>query len=228
MAPKLRSAQEDTNFPIQWAASFGAFVAILETSHFWSPSTIAMNIYAIDQDNLIVVDELSEEKGSASRKEEFTTEHASQQPMDAVLSDSTTNTTTTTITNIPTLETEKLFGPYRQPLATIMDYTLGGAVAGLAGGLSKRRPTPTSSSTSSLELPAAILKTSRRSIIMSGIGTGVILGFIAGICQAGFDIAEDYARAELARQEEEASIARQQRLEKYDEAKASGAAVEKK
>ena len=46
--PKLKTVQQaegGPNIPLMWASSFMAFISILETSRFWSPATITMNIY---------------------------------------------------------------------------------------------------------------------------------------------------------------------------------------
>ena len=202
-APKLRSAQSETNLPLQWATSFGAFVSILETSHFWSPSTLAMNLY---------YDEHLEDTSGLGDLNGDDNDSSTQQQQPKTQDPSAMTTTTTEST-----QTFLLPEQYRQSVTTICDYTLGGAVAGMAGGMSKRRPPPTSSSTSQLQLPSSILKSGRRSILLSGIGTGVILGFIAGVCQAGLDVAEDYVRAEGIRQEEEFELQKQIRREQSEQ-----------
>jgi hypothetical protein len=89
---------------------------------------------------------------------------------------------------------------YQQYVVTVSDFTLGGAVAGWAGAMSKRQPLK-SSSTSRLELPQAILKTGRKSILLSGIGTGIALGFMLGVCQASLDLAEEYVAIEEGQDE---------------------------
>lgn len=208
-AKSLRSTQSETNLPLQWAASFGAFVSILETSRFWSPSTIAINHY-YDENNDDT--NLAEEKLSVGY-DDASTQKQQQQPttdktQDAPLSLESRDSLSVVVLSVSEQQ--------RKSLATIMDYTLGGAVAGLAGGSTKTRPPPTSSSTSQLQLPSAILKSGRKSILLSGIGTGVILGFFAGVCQAGLEIAEDYAQAEVALQDEEAALLKQQRREEHE------------
>ncbi|CAB9503309.1 expressed unknown protein [Seminavis robusta] len=184
--PKLKTVApqgEDANIPFMWATSFIVFVSILETSRFWSPTTMMMDLY---QHN-INYDQQQEQP--------------QQQQAESVSDNS----------NLSSLS---LSSHHNQKyLATISDYTLGGSVAGLAGAMSKRQPLTGSSSTSRLELPSAILKTGRRSILLSGVGTGIALGFFAGVCQAGLDYMEDQVRSmeeqeqkELANEEDAAVV----------------------
>lgn len=114
-----------------------------------------------------------------------------------------------------------------ESLATIGDCTLGGSVAGLAVGFSKQRPPPSSSSTSPLQLPSSITKMGRRSLVLSGLGSGIALGMLAGVSIAGLRVAEAMAMEEVAKEEavksQEEMIEREageQRLkQKYEEKK---------
>jgi hypothetical protein len=184
--PKLKTVQqstEETNLPLQWSFSFMAFVSILETSRFWSPTTLLMNHW----------------------------QNSSLEEQDD---------------NTPTIPPEWMESVPDDPksLATIVDCTIGGTVAGLAGGMAKQRPPPASSSTSQLKLPSEILKSGRRSLIWTGIGTGMALGLLAGSVQAGLDIMESYAVLEESRQEELQAQRRvremEERLEKEEAAAA--------
>lgn len=165
--PRLKTVQirDETNIPLQWAFSFMAFVSILETSRFWSPTTLIINLQQ---------QKYAEGEGIGDAAE-IQPERGFQQHLPGG----------------------------QKSLATILDYTLGGTVAGLAGGMAKQRPPPSSSSTSPLQLPSSVLKSGRRSLIMTGVGTGLALGLIAGIFQAGLDVMESYAREEEARQQEQ-------------------------
>lgn len=197
-APTLRSAPSggsglpvDTNLPLQWAMSFGAFVSILETSRFWSPSTLAMkHLYDDDVGDRggDTSTSLRETVAGAKNDEEVTQEPQLE---------------TATATALETRTLLLLSERQQHSVAIIFDYTLGGVVAGMAGDMSKRRQPPGSSSTTQLQLPSSIANRGRRSLLLSGIGTGVMLGFIAGACQAGLEVAEEYVRAEDVRQEEE-------------------------
>lgn len=187
--PKLKTVQQssqETNLPLQWAFSFMAFVSILETSRFWSPTTLLMNLY--QQPSLI-------EQENSGNEEQL-------QPLQL---------------NPPEYTQQFPGGP--KSLATIVDCTLGGTVAGLAGGMAKQRPPPTSSSTSPLQLPSSILKSGRRSLVVTGIGTGMALGLFAGTFQAGLDVMEHYAMLEKSRQEE-LEAERIQEMRRLEEAEA--------
>ena len=112
-------------------------------------------------------------------------------------------------------EEEVIPPPMEVPwFATLADYTIGGTVAGLAGSASKRAP-PASSSTSKLQLPSAILQGGRRSILMSGLGTGLALGFLAGMFQTALDAADNYLKKEQVRQELEQQRQQEDLLESH-------------
>ena len=207
-APALRSAPSggsglpgDTNLPLQWAMSFGAFVSILETSRFWSPSTFAIkHLYNDD------VGAGNRPDGNERSDKDIASATSRETVYGARSNNEVTQETQRDVTSTAALETRTLLllsERQQHSVATILDYTLGGAVAGMAGGISKRRPPPASSSTSQLQLPFSIVKGGRRSLLLWGIGTGVMLGFFAGVCQAGLEVAEDCVRAEELRQEEE-------------------------
>ena len=177
MPPKIRSTQAEENLPVKWAVSFAAFVAILETSRFWSVSSTLIH--------------LMEDLQNANNDDE---------------NDDTTRTTAD-------MDLQQDAWYKHATATTIMDYTLGGAVAGLAAGMAKKGPATasSSSSTSKLQMPSAIIKSGRLALL-SQIGTGVILGVLAGACQAGLDTAEDYVRGQELEQQLEQAKEEQERL----------------
>lgn len=74
----------------------------------------------------------------------------------------------------------------RTAIKSVGDYTLGGAVAGLAGGLSPRRiPMPSSGSS---------FRLAHRPLVIWSLLAGTGLGMIAGIFQAGAEVGDLYIR----------------------------------
>jgi len=106
-------------------------------------------------------------------------------------------------------------------LTTIGDYSIGGTVAGLAGAMARRTP-PNSSKSSDfkLKLPETMLKLGRRPLIVWGLGTGLSLGLLAGVLQAGIDVGNLYLEKE--QQEEELRRQKEEVEEIPPESTASG------
>ena len=100
----------------------------------------------------------------------------------------------------------------KKSAATVLDYIVGGAVAGLAGSMSMRMPPPTTSRSTphqpQLPTSSVLMKSGRRPLMLYGMGTGIILGVIIGVIQAGVDRLDDYVRGEEAVRKEEDFVRR--------------------
>lgn len=79
------------------------------------------------------------------------------------------------------------------PATTVSDYTLGGAVGGLAASMGRQRH---------LRLPPSIMRGSKRYF---GVVPGLALGFAAGVCQAITDGSIFYLEQRLEESSEQAS-----------------------
>lgn len=83
----------------------------------------------------------------------------------------------------------------RKAFVSIGDYTIGGAAAGLAGALGKQNN---------------ILRS--RSVTRAGLATGVGLGLLAGILQAGIDVGNLYLEREQSEERERQRVREDEEL----------------
>lgn len=170
------------NLPAMWAGSFMIFVTILETSRVLSPTTKILQAL------------LQDEQQKEDREEETTT-----------MSSSSSSSLENNKDDVSSVSWWQQPQQQLSSITTILDFTLGGTVAGLAGSMAKRSPPISSSTNTPLQLPTSIISSGRRSLIISGIGTGMVLGCFAGLLQACIDQTTTYIyqlQEEQERQEE--------------------------